>query len=110
VKLLFDENLSRFLPRALADLYPGSVHVRDLKMAGAPDTAIWEYARGNDLIITTKDTWFQQRALVAGHPPKVICIQTGNCPAEYVEKLLRRYAVRLQEFATDERFAYISLK
>lgn len=32
MKLLFDQNLSPRLPRLLADLYPNSVHIRELGM------------------------------------------------------------------------------
>ena len=71
---------------------------------------IWEYAKQNDSVVATKDSGFHQRSVIAGFPPKIGWIQTGNCPADYVEKLLRHHAVRLQEFATDDRFSYITLK
>jgi predicted nuclease of predicted toxin-antitoxin system len=44
MKLLFDQNLSPRLPGLLSDLYPGSVHVREIGLAEATDTAIWNYA------------------------------------------------------------------
>ena len=109
MKLLVDQNLSRRLPAAVADLYPGSMHVRDLKMARAADTDIWDYAKENGFIIATKDIWFYQRSLVSGPPAKVIWIRTGNCSASRIEELLRRNAVRLREFADDEQAAYIAL-
>jgi predicted nuclease of predicted toxin-antitoxin system len=40
VKLLFDHNLSFRLARVLLDVYPGSVHVRELSLERAPDEAI----------------------------------------------------------------------
>ena len=39
--LLFDQNLAPALARRLADLYPGSAHVRDAGLAAADDEAIW---------------------------------------------------------------------
>src|SRR5260370_40427415 len=45
VKLLFDENLSRKLGTRLADLYPGSLHLANVSMLEAPDSAVWAYAR-----------------------------------------------------------------
>ena len=45
MKLLLDQNLSHRLVAALADLYPGSAHVRDLGLKEAADEAIWDYAR-----------------------------------------------------------------
>jgi predicted nuclease of predicted toxin-antitoxin system len=109
VKLLFDQNLSRKLPAALSDLYPGSAHIRDLQMASAADSVVWEYARTHGFIIATKDSWFYQTSLVAGHPPKVIWIRTGNCPSRRIEDLLRRNAIRLQAFAADGVAAFIVL-
>jgi len=110
VKLLFDQNLSRYLPKQVADLYPGSMHVRDVKMSRASDSEIWEYAREASFIIATRDAWFQQRALVVGHPPKVILLRTGNCPASRIEQILRHQAVRLRQFADDEQAAYIEIR
>ncbi len=45
MKLLFDENLSRKLVTRLADLYPGSLHLANVSMLEAPDSAVWAYAR-----------------------------------------------------------------
>lgn len=56
MKLLFDENLSSKLPRLLASLFPGSVHVRECGLLGQPDEDVWEYARANGFIIISKDS------------------------------------------------------
>jgi predicted nuclease of predicted toxin-antitoxin system len=42
MKLLFDQNLSPRLARLLADLYPGSIHVREVGLRDAVDAAIWD--------------------------------------------------------------------
>lgn len=47
MKLLFDQNLSPRLPRLLVDLYPDSVHIREIGLRDATDTQIWEYAKIN---------------------------------------------------------------
>lgn len=41
-RLLFDQNLSSKLVRRLADLYPGSAHVRDFELSSAGDEAVPE--------------------------------------------------------------------
>lgn len=41
MKLLFDQNLSFKLCGRLADLFPGSSHVRLLELHQADDRAIW---------------------------------------------------------------------
>ena len=43
MKLLFDENLSPQLVRLLGDLFPGSVHVRDVRLKAADDPVVWKY-------------------------------------------------------------------
>ena len=40
MKLLFDQNLSPRLPSLLSDLYPDSLHVREVGLKDATDTAI----------------------------------------------------------------------
>jgi len=41
MKLVFDQNLSGDLVRKLADLFPGSSHVKHLGMMQSDDGAIW---------------------------------------------------------------------
>ncbi len=55
MKLLFDENLSYKLVRLLEDLFPNSIHVRDIDLKAAADPLVWEYAKDNDLILVSKD-------------------------------------------------------
>jgi predicted nuclease of predicted toxin-antitoxin system len=40
MKLLFDQNLSPQLPHLLADIYAGSVHVREVGLRDADDLVI----------------------------------------------------------------------
>jgi predicted nuclease of predicted toxin-antitoxin system len=91
VKLLFDENLSHKLVRALEDLFPGSEHARTLGLKAADDRLIWEQAKRDDLSIVSKDSDFYQRSLLFGHPPKVIWIRRGNCSTVAVEAILRMH-------------------
>lgn len=98
MKLLFDQNLSPRLPRLLSDLYPGSIHVRDVGLKDASDTAIWRYAQENKFVIVSKDSDFQQRSLLLGHPPKFIWLRVGNCPVRPIGELLRKHSVAIHTF------------
>lgn len=51
MKLLFDENLSHKLVRLLVDLFPDSIHVRDVGLKAADDLLVWGYAKDNHLMI-----------------------------------------------------------
>ena len=72
--LLFDENLSFRLVEQLADVYPHSLHVRDVGLTGQPDEEIWRYAVRQHCAIVTKDMDFYQRSMLRGAPPKVIWV------------------------------------
>jgi predicted nuclease of predicted toxin-antitoxin system len=98
MKLLFDQNLSPLLPRLLSDLFPDSAHVRDLGLRDATDTIIWRYAEQFGFAIVSKDSDFQKRSLLFGHPPKFIWLRVGNCSSRGIVELLRRYADEIRNF------------
>ncbi len=45
MKLLFDHNLLYKPVERLADLFPGSEHLRNVNLHEADDRTIWDYAR-----------------------------------------------------------------
>lgn len=109
MKLLFDQNLSPRLPRLLADLFPGSLHIRDIGLRDATDTEIWEYAKQNGFVIVSKDSDFQQRSLLYGHPPKFIWLRVGNCPVKPIEELLRKHSIVIHTFVHDTIKSHLML-
>lgn len=109
MKLLFDQNLAPRLVRVLADLFPGSAHVRDLGMAAASDVEIWDRARRDGFVIVSKDNDFQQMSFVHGAPPKVIWIRRGNCSVEESIEILRTNRSQIGEFEADSVATYLIL-
>lgn len=89
MKLLIDENLSPLLADAISDLFPQSVHVRNIGLREATDSEIWKYAEKNNFIIISKDSDFHQLSFLYGFPPKFIWIRKGNCSTRIIETLLR---------------------
>ena len=63
-RLLFDENLPQGLVHDLADVFPGSTHVRDVGLQAASDDRIWTQAATSNLQIVTKDDDFRQRSFL----------------------------------------------
>ncbi|HJT65302.1 MAG TPA: DUF5615 family PIN-like protein [Pyrinomonadaceae bacterium] len=63
MKLLFDQNLSYSLVARLADLFPESLHVRQVGLEAAADQVVREYAKSNDLIILSNDRDMQPTQL-----------------------------------------------
>ena len=70
MKLLFDENLSPRLAPSLADLFPGSTHVRDVQLRSAEDPTVWDYARTNGFLIVSRDAVMHDLSLLFGNPPE----------------------------------------
>jgi predicted nuclease of predicted toxin-antitoxin system len=62
MKLLFDQNLSFKLCKALADLFPGSNQIRLLGLEQADDHSVWEYARANGFTVISHDADFAEMA------------------------------------------------
>ncbi len=78
-------------------------------MRDATDTEIWNYAKQNDFTIVSKDSDFQQRSLLYGHPPKFVWLRVGNCPVKTVEELLRKHSVSIHTFNLDETKSHLLL-
>jgi predicted nuclease of predicted toxin-antitoxin system len=109
VKLLFDENLSPKLSLRLYDLFPNSLHVRDVGMTSTSDPIVWNYAKTNDLIIVSKDSDMHDLGSVFGYPPKVIWIRLGNCSTSQVENLLREEFGKIEIFYRDPNLSLLAL-
>jgi predicted nuclease of predicted toxin-antitoxin system len=109
MKLLFDENLSPKLPNRLNDLFPNSLHVRDVGMKATIDPIVWDYAKDNDLMIVSKDADMHDLSLVLGNPPKVIWLRLGNCSTLEVENLLHREFSAIELFYEDENLSLLAL-
>ncbi|MCX6638161.1 MAG: DUF5615 family PIN-like protein [Acidobacteria bacterium] len=109
MRLLFDQNLSPWLCRALADRFPNSVHVREVGLREAADSIVWDYAALHGLAIVTKDADFRQRSFLEGHPPKVLWVRLGNCSTRAIEALLRNRASEVDEFLADGQKSFLGL-
>lgn len=78
MKLLLDENLSRWLIPFLQADFPGSNQVALLGLEKTTDWEIWQFARNNDYVIVTKDSDFHELSILYGAPPKIVWLKTGN--------------------------------
>jgi predicted nuclease of predicted toxin-antitoxin system len=109
MKLLFDQNLSFKVCRTLADLFPGSTHVRLVGLADATYRAVWDHARINGFVLASLDSDFAEMAALLGPPPKVIWLRCGNQPTAALENLLRNQAPAIASFEVDEAAACLEL-
>jgi predicted nuclease of predicted toxin-antitoxin system len=88
-KLLLDENLSDRIISRVVDLFPDSTHIKAVGLREAEDFVVWEWAKKHGFTMVSKDTDFHQRAIVFGHPPKIIWLRVGNCETSLITNLLR---------------------
>ena len=109
MKLLLDQNLSWRLVKALQGSFPESAHVRDLGLDRAADADVWEYARREGLVIISKDSDFEQRSILHGHPPKCIWLRVGNCSTREIEDLLYRHVAAIRRFVEADGESYMIL-
>lgn len=110
MRLLFDENLSEALLPALADLYPGSIHVRTLGRGGASDMDVWALAVREGCILVTRDEDFLQLSVVRGAPPKVVWIGLGSCSNAVLASLLRGRYADIERFATHDEATFLAIR
>lgn len=103
MKLLFNENLSYRLVGLFADIFPDSLHVRDIGLVGAEDPAIWKWAAAHDTMLVSKDADFYDRSILYGAPPKVIWLRIGNSTVGETATLLRRSYILIRRFHDDQK-------
>ena len=92
----------------MSDLYPNSLHVKDIGPENAPDTDIWTYARERGLVIVTKDQDYRVLSMARGHPPKVILVERWNGPTVRVAASLRDRYAAIRAFVQDDGAALLS--
>lgn len=109
MSLLFDANLSRQLPKRLADLFPGAEQVHGIGLDEEDDLVIWRYANDHRLTIVTYDRDYVDLSHRLKPPPKVILVTTGNLSAAASENLLRSHADDVVAFLRDETAAILRL-
>jgi predicted nuclease of predicted toxin-antitoxin system len=109
MKLLFDENLSHKLARSLVDIFPNSLHVRDVGLKATDDPLVWDYAKDNDFMIVSKDADMHDLSLLFGNPPKVVWVRLGNCSTRQVEELFRRDFDVIRSFYEDDSVSLLVL-
>ena len=109
VKLLLDENLSQHLLQPLSDLFPGSMHIRDLAGSGASDSVLWQAAGVGDFTLTTRDEDFIGISVLRGSPPKVVWLNVGNSRNATIAALLRSHAGDIERFVADTEHTFLAI-
>ncbi len=107
MKLLFDQNLSRFLVERVGDEFKGSLHVIHLGLEQATDCEIWEWAGEHDFTIVSKDSDFRDLAASSVPPPKAIWLRVGNAWTGEIEQVPHDNTEHMLEFENESREALL---
>jgi len=99
----FDNNLSVLLPKAVAQLFPGSSHVAELEIARLSDRQIFEFAGKNNFILVTKDKDFYHLLNTLGPPPKIVWITIGNSSNRETITTLTSNTKAIKQFVAGNR-------
>lgn len=88
----------------MADIFPGLESVYSHQLTNASGEVIFAWARKERIeALITADRDFLGLAKCFGPPPKVIRIERCDFPAKTIEQLIRREALRIQDFAASGR-------
>ncbi|MEK6745760.1 MAG: DUF5615 family PIN-like protein [Pseudomonadota bacterium] len=109
MKLLLDQNLSRYLLNSLCEVWVGSSHVGVLGMGNSSDKEIWDFSAKNDYVIVSKDNDFVQMATLFGKPPKVILLAIGNASTDAIMHCLLTHQKIINEFNNNSEEALLIL-
>ena len=109
MRLLFDEPLSEKLIDLLGDLFPESLHVRQLEAGGAPDAIVWELALEHECVLVTKDEDFHRLSIAREAPPRVVWIRLGNCTTQDVADVLRAHYRSVLRFGEQDEATFLTL-
>ena len=110
MKLLFDQNLSFELVPLVVSIFPDSKHVKDFELTRASDDSIWTFAAEKDYAIVSKDSDFVHRALLRGHPPKLVYVRVGNASTQRIGQLLLDSQDTIKDFLGDPVESVLTLE
>jgi predicted nuclease of predicted toxin-antitoxin system len=109
MKLLLDENLSRRIVPFLQAAFPDSSQVALLGLESASDSEIWQYAKTNGFVIVTRDSDFQERSLVSGHPPQVVWLKIPNHSKSVVLNILLDHHEEIEQALRKQNRACVEI-
>jgi predicted nuclease of predicted toxin-antitoxin system len=71
---------------------------------------IWSFAARNGFALVSKDADFTHRALLRGHPPKVIYLWAAHSSTARIRQLLDDHRPAIQDFLGDPVASLLTLE
>jgi len=84
-------------------------HVVEFDLLAKTDREVWEFAKAGDFVIVSTDSDFYEFATTIGPPPKVVWLRRWTHPTRDAERVLRREAIRITDFAADPELSILVL-
>jgi predicted nuclease of predicted toxin-antitoxin system len=110
MKLLLDANISLRLANRLKAYLDDCFHVDYIGLEiPATDTAIWNFALAENLIIITNDEDFLNFSNIKSFPPKIVLLRTGNQSNSYVEELLIKHKKDIEQLYYSDDYGVLEL-
>jgi predicted nuclease of predicted toxin-antitoxin system len=109
IRLLLDESLSERLLHPLADLFPGSQHVRSLRGGGVTDALLWDLTRSGECLLVTRDEDFIGISVLRGFHPKVVWLNVGNSRTAVIAALLQSHAADIERFLAHDEYSFLAI-
>lgn len=79
------------------------------KLDRASDIAVWNFAKDGNYIIITKDSDFNDLAILKGTPPKIIWLKIGNCSVDAIGKALEENQKIIKIFLEEENNSILEI-
>ena len=109
MKLLFDQNISPKILKALPPEFLGCEQVRFVGLEDAADYDIFQFAKRHNFAVVTFDADFVDLNTLYGTPPKVIYLNTGNLATRSVSDLLTNSILRIRHYLDSEASGVLEL-
>jgi predicted nuclease of predicted toxin-antitoxin system len=111
MNFLIDANLPRRLVHIFQERGHSTIHTLDLAKGNAtPDSALLDYSKENNCVITTKDSDFSASFWLQDRPNKLLLISTGNIRNTELESLLLANFDQLMAALSENRFIELTRK
>lgn len=94
----------------IADLFPGSTHVKAIGLGEADDSVVWDWVKQHWFAIVSKDSNLHQRPILFGQPLKFIWLRVGDCPMSFIAMLLRSHSQMIRQFLKCEAKSLLILE
>jgi predicted nuclease of predicted toxin-antitoxin system len=102
MKLLIDQNISKRIIDSIIDIFPGSMHIKDVQLSDYSDLEVWNYALKNNLILVSTDPEVFDRCVLSSNSPKTLYVVSETITTNKMEWALRINQEDIERFCIED--------